>query len=128
MKAARLAVLLAIGAGSLLGCAPSPDEIKVTTRTSPFAAPEVLAEPETRLYVGDLIAVEASPVDGNDTMKLCLEVSTSDPKVADVKRSIGACDEPRVFVITAQGAGTARIRFGARDTWKELSVVVLDTP
>lgn len=121
------AVLLAIVATT--GCAPAPDEIKITTRTSPFSSPDLLTAPETRLYVGDLLAVEASPVDGDDdTMKLCVEFTTSDPKVADVKRSVGACDEPRVFVITAQGPGTARVRFGARDTWKELSVVVLDTP
>lgn len=127
-RTTTLATALALGV-TTFGCAPSPDGIELTTRSSAEIASGKPVPAETRLYVGDLLALEARPVnEAREPMQLCLEFESSDPRVVEIRRGKGPCDEPRTFVLGAVGAGTSRVRFGSRGTWSEISVVVLDTP
>ncbi len=104
---------------------PAPDEITLATKGGANLAVGGPLDAETRIQLGDLVAVEATPRDhGGDAMKLCLEVTSSAPEVVEVRRAAGACDEPRVFVLAAKKEGTSRVRFGARGTWREVAVIV----
>ncbi len=110
---------LALVALALVACGPpSPDEIRVASRTDPQA---LSADDSFALARGDLALVDAVPVDGGSQMDLCIDAISSDPGVARVLRVKGEC---RVFVVTGEGAGSATVRFSARGTTHAVRVDV----
>ncbi len=113
---------------ALVGCGPpDPDAIELSTKAADAVAVNAPPPEETIVAVGDLVAIEARPLDDDgDRMRLCIEASTSAPDVVDVRRATGRCDEPRLFVLGAKRPGTARIRFSARGTSRELTILVRD--
>lgn len=128
MKASLACALALVTLAGGVGCGPpDPEEIELSTKASGDAGVNTPPAEETTITVGDLVALEAKPVDDDgDRMKLCIEASSSASDIVDVRRASGRCDEPRLFVLGAKRPGTARIRFSVRGTSRELTIVVRD--
>jgi hypothetical protein len=122
----RLLAMVAVAVSAFACGGPDPDEIELLTKAAPDTGVDTPLRDETTVTVGDLVGVEARARDGDDVMKLCIEVSSSAPDVVVARRASGACDEPRLFGLGAKKPGTARVRFAARGTSREVTIVVRD--
>lgn len=114
-----LARLVLVASMAVTACGPpSPEEVRL--RTVENGAPRSAAPP-SKIQEGDLFVVDADPHDGDESMDLCVDASTSGTTSAvRVARVTGSC---RRFAVVAQAAGRVEIRFSARET---ASILVLD--
>ena len=105
----KRAMVVVVGA-LVAGCAPSPDVIRVETRSESSA---IETEDVEALATGDLRLLVTTPRDQGGRMDLCVDATSSDTSVVRVLRVKGEC---RQFVAIGEGAGTATVRFEARGT------------
>lgn len=112
--------VLAIIALLACGCEPTPEKVDLRSVEGPVARPPVSAD--SVLVEGDLLVIDADPNDGDDSMDLCVDASSSNTAVASISRVRGKC---RQFVLLASSVGSARIRFEARGKVNEVALDVV---
>lgn len=114
-------------AAAAIACGPpKPDAVDVRsidgTQATPVRRP--IAERQ-RLAEGDLVVVDTDPVDGDESMDLCVDATSTSPAIARVARVEGKC---RQFVVLATSPGAASVRFEARGTINEIAIEVSAAP